>query len=85
MFQIRLLNLVVLNKYEALAALTAAEVVLETLKKIDEKKTKEIADLKEALDRSRTNYAALKSAEVRLTKEKRELQDALQEALAKYK
>lgn len=81
MFQIRSLKLVVLNKYEALAFLTAAEVVLEALKELIKKKDAEITDLKEAIDRSRTNYAAIKSSEVRLARENRELR----EELNKYK
>lgn len=46
MFQIRALKLVVLNKYEALAFLTAAEVVLDSLKELIKKKDTEITDLK---------------------------------------
>lgn len=81
MFQIRALKLVVLNKYEALAFLTTAEVVLDSLKELIKKKDDEITDLKEAIDRSRTNYAAIKSSEVRLVRENRELR----EELNKYK
>lgn len=81
MFQIRSLRLVVLNRYEALAFLTLAEVVLETMKDLIKKKDTEIADLKEALDRNRTNYAAIKSSEVNLTRQNRELR----EELNKYK
>ena len=77
MFQIRPLRLVVLNKYEALAFLTAAEVVLETIKELLKKKDDEITDLKEALDRNRTNYAALKSSEVNLARQNRELREEL--------
>lgn len=85
MFQIRPLKLVILNKYEALAFLTAAEVVMETVKEHIKKKDEEIAELKETIDRSRTNYAAIKSSEVKLARENRELREALQVEVTKYK